>query len=103
MIVLCGLVFATVQGCGGGKLNGKYVAEASETLWGEPPYYEFRRDGTYYESQLGTEGTYEVKGNELTLRTLVLGTTVAMKLTIEGDTIIGSDGFFGKAVYKKQR
>ena len=37
MIVLCGLVFATVQGCGGGKLNGKYVAEASETLWGEPP------------------------------------------------------------------
>jgi len=82
------VVLALAVGCGGStEIVGKYVKNSGATV-------ELKKDGTFTahwggESAPGTEGTYKVKGDVLTLN---YRTGVVEKWSIEDGEIKGQIG-----------
>lgn len=90
-LVLLTIVLLTVL-CSSGckkRLSGEY-------FWKDPTAassdvgmtLNFKKDGTYIDSLTSLVGTYEIKGNEITLYFEALGMKEAHKGTIKRDTII---------------
>ena len=74
----------TLASCGN-KLSGKYSAEED----GVKVTYEFKRDGTFecsmdtFLGEMNFDGTYEIKGDEITLTYELLGEEVEEEYDFE--------------------
>lgn len=80
------------------SISGTYVCiESSEGSFGSfrrDDYFEFKKDETIYvrSGASGTIGEWELRGDEIVITIVIMGTTVAWKGEIEGNTIILDDG-----------
>jgi len=89
LLVLCGIFLIGSACCETAVCSvcGTYVNQENQS-----DFLELKPDGTFYQEEAGISlyGTWEIEGNTITLR--LEGLPFAVKVTIQGNTIIDPDG-----------